>query len=352
MNILFELHHMYYLPQFLPIMDVLKQQYTHKVFVSINLGESEDEVALFQKECDRLKLNPILARSETDRKQSIKAMDFDVIFVGNKQYLNEIATSNTCVVMVYHGIGLKNSYYTDISPRIDVIAVESTKRLPELANHRALPVVCGFTKLDPLFTGIKIEEDENELPTVLYAPTFYPSSIERTLPVLGQLEMEINLIVKLHQFSWTKKKYHYHYELAQQSCTSNQHMQLLPFSKYNIVPFFNKATILISDISSTLFEFLAVNRPVIQTNYFTYRFKHRLFPTVYKHRFDQDRFDQIDFTHRIDYPDELNNAILSALNKNDELGDKRKIARDTYLHNCDGKASERLLNGLFEYLKK
>ena len=55
--------------------------------------------------------------------------------------------------MVYHGIGLKQSYYKDTSSRINIRVVESVARFDELKNygHRNL-LLTGYTKLDRLFT--------------------------------------------------------------------------------------------------------------------------------------------------------------------------------------------------------
>ena len=55
--------------------------------------------------------------------------------------------------MVYHGIGLKQSYYKDTSSRINIRAVESAARFDELKNdgHQNL-LLTGYTKLDRLFT--------------------------------------------------------------------------------------------------------------------------------------------------------------------------------------------------------
>ena len=52
--------------------------------------------------------------------------------MGNVGQLKEIASDTTITIMVYHGIGLKNSYYTDIDDRVDMRAVESKHRLEEL----------------------------------------------------------------------------------------------------------------------------------------------------------------------------------------------------------------------------
>ena len=55
--------------------------------------------------------------------------------------------------MVYHGIGLKQSYYKDTNSRINIRAVESAARFDELKKdgHQNL-LLTGYTKLDRLFT--------------------------------------------------------------------------------------------------------------------------------------------------------------------------------------------------------
>ena len=50
------------------------------------------------------------------------------MIVGNVGQLTKIVSESTIAVMVYHGIGLKQSYYNDIDSRIDIRAVESESR--------------------------------------------------------------------------------------------------------------------------------------------------------------------------------------------------------------------------------
>ncbi len=51
--------------------------------------------------------------------------------------------------MVYHGIGLKQSYYNDSNDRINLRAIESLDRFTELKNkgHKNI-ILTGFTKLE------------------------------------------------------------------------------------------------------------------------------------------------------------------------------------------------------------
>ena len=52
-------------------------------------------------------------------------MNFDLIFVGNKTSLGAIKANNSFSIMIYHGIGLKQSYYTDLTNDMDLVCVES-----------------------------------------------------------------------------------------------------------------------------------------------------------------------------------------------------------------------------------
>ena len=47
-------------------------------------------------------------------------------------------------------------------------------------------------------------ETKNEY--LLYAPTFFPSSLQKTIPYLRTID-HFNVLIKLHHFFWTKKKY-------------------------------------------------------------------------------------------------------------------------------------------------
>ena len=80
---------------------------------------------LFQSACDNLDLSIINAEDEESRIEKILSIQFDVIIVGNVGQLNKLVSSSTIAVMVYHGIGLKQSYYKDIDERLNIRAVES-----------------------------------------------------------------------------------------------------------------------------------------------------------------------------------------------------------------------------------
>ena len=117
------------------------------------------------------------------RISKIKEKSFDIIIVGNIGQLKKVVNDNELTVMIYHGIGLKKSYYNDIDDRIDLRFVESEPRMKELVSHgHENLVLSGFTKCDPLVKNdhnsiIRSIGLDTKLKTILYAPSFYPSSI-------------------------------------------------------------------------------------------------------------------------------------------------------------------------------
>ena len=109
------------------------------------------------------------------------------------------------------------------------------------------------------------------------------------------------------------------------------------------------ADLLISDISSTLFEFLPMDKPIIQANCFKLRFKHKIFNKRFMRKLDLSRLSNIDFSYKINRPTDLLSRAFYALENPKEMSDKRRIALESYLHSFDGKASSRLVDSIEDY---
>ena len=181
-KILFETHHLYYLPNFIPIIEALRSRGGYDIYVSMPQYMQERERKLCYGACSYMEIQVINADLEATRIEEINSANFDVIVVGNVGQLRKIVSESTIAVMVYHGIGLKQSYYNDIDQRIDIRAVESEARYNKLKDqgHQNLALI-GYTKLDPFFSYNDQEKNNtkaklginNELPILLYAPTFY-----------------------------------------------------------------------------------------------------------------------------------------------------------------------------------
>lgn len=355
---LFETHHLYYWPNFRPIIDELKKDSNNLIEVSQPIRNSKEELYALKKNCKNLEIEFIEYQNEDMRTQNLKRRNYDVIIVGNVGQLNALVHKDTIAVMVYHGIGLKQSYYNDIDARIDIRSVESENRFEELKNlgHKNI-YLTGFTKLDRLKTITKSEinliKKEIDLDfnrkTILFAPTFYPTSLELIFEEVRVLSQEYNVIVKLHAFSWRQNRYKYQSEIYEKLSNENQSIILLSDDVYDIIPYYKIADILISDISSTLFEFLPLDRPIVQINYFNLRLKHKIFNKRFWRKLDIKRLENIDFTYKVNQSGDLLSRVFFALENPEELSDLRKKALIYYLYKFDGKASQRLVKVIKEF---
>ena len=68
----------------------------------------------------------------------------------------------------------------------------------------------------------------------------------------------------------------------------NKNIFLVPNEQFDIIPYYRIADLLVSDISSTMFEYLPLNRPIIQAECYTLRLKHRIFPHRFWKRLDKN----------------------------------------------------------------
>lgn len=353
-KVLFETHHLYYLPNFLPIVDELVDRCEYDIYFSMPQHINKTERGRFNLACKDLGLKIIDADDEELRIKKILNANFNVILIANVGQINKIASSNVLTVMVYHGIGLKQSYYNDIDDRIDIRSVESESRYEKLLiqSNSVDLALTGFTKIDPLYNtnekairGLKENIGiKNDLPTILYAPTFYPTSFENIYKELEFISTEYNIIFKLHNFSWFQKRYVHQSQIAKNLSTNNDNIHLLDNSDYNIIPYFLIADVLISDISSTIFEFLPLNRPIIQVECLKLRLRHQIFNKRFKRKLDLERMQELDFVYKVESPAELHRTISFATDHPEEMSELRQDAHDYYLYKNDGKSSFRLVN--------
>ena len=352
-KILFETHHLYYLPNFIPIIEVLRSRGGYDIYVSMPQYMQERERKLFYDACSSMEIQVIKAALEATRKEKIKSANFDVIVVGNVGQITKIVSEPTIAVMVYHGIGLKQSYYNDIDQRIDIRSVESEARYNKLKDHgHQNLVLTGYTKLDPFFSYNDQEKNNtkaklginNDLPTLLYAPTFYPTSFDKLATEFEFLSTEFNIIFKLHNFSWFQSRYTYQSILAKEIASRSENVYLLDNSVYNIIPYYMISDVLISDISSTIFEFLPLDRPIIQAECLSLRMRHRIFKKRFLKKLDIPRMQELDFVYKIENPSELFRSVSFACDYPEEMSELRLEAHDYFLYKRDGNASVRLIN--------
>ena len=351
-KVLFESHHLYYLPNFIPIIDIMNKRKVFDIYASIPAMMPKSEKNIFTNALKEMNIKMIISEDENERVKIIKNEKFNIIIVGNVGQLNDIVDNDTLAVMVYHGIGLKQSYYNDIDNRIDLRSVESKSRMLELKEHgHQNLVLTGFTKCDPLVKSENFLDFESmglnpKQKTVLYAPSFYPSSLEELLPFLQNITYETNLIVKLHNFSWHQKKYLYQSESIMELSKNFDNIFLVPPEEFNIIPYYRISDLLVSDISSTIFEYLYLNRPIIMADCFKLRTKHKIFNKRFLKKIDIERMENIDFTLRLSNPEDLPSLVYHGLEYPLDLENERLNAQIEYLYRVDGEASVRLVDAI------
>lgn len=358
MKVLFETHHLYYWPNFMPVVQEMLRREKFEINVSIPKRTISIQENILFDACKEIGVQFITADTEEERIFLLSENNYDIIVVGNVGQLNKIIRSDAVAVMVYHGIGLKNSYYNDVDNRINIRSVESLARYDELKSHGHNNLfLTGFTKLDRLSSisnnfidniksSLKIDPRKK---TILYAPSFYPTSIEKICPFLPDLIKDYNLIIKLHGFSWEQKKYLYQNVICSTLSQNNKGIYLLPNDCYDIIPYYILSDILISDISSTMFEYLALNKPIIQARCYSLKLRHRIFYNRFMKKMDFERQESVDFAYQISDPADLLSRVYFALDNINEMSQLRKEASDYYLMNADGKASSRLVDEIENY---
>lgn len=360
-RIVFDSFHLYHLPQFEPVIEKLQSDPRFDVYLSYSSLIPDEEKALLGQILPRFSLPVITADTESDRGEKIRSLEPHVFICGWSRYpLPDFVTEQTVVGMIYHGIGVKPSYWRDHHPRLDIRFVEGPLRIKQLKQNgiKSELHLTGFAKLDPLFTpnaihgqdmAIDLGLDPNK-PTLLYAPTFYPSSLEKFGIQFGSLTEGYNVILKLHMWTYFREKWagvslKKQLKLAQKLEERFDHIHLLGPEIYNIVPYYQIADLLLTEASSTIYEMMALDKPVILANFFKLRPSHRLFrKRLYNKRLNAEMSKYMTgFCFHLSKPQQLPGMLQIATEKNAGYQDIRDHYKQEMLYKLDGKASDRII---------
>ena len=367
--ILFDSYHLYHLPQFEPLIGLLSKDDRFEIFHSTSRTLSVEEFELCSEVLQKLPGTYIQAETEDERASLIKSLELDIFICGWSRYdLNKFVNKTTLVGMIYHGIGIKPSYWLDNHERLDFRLVEGEYRIDQLKKNNINTELhlTGFIKIDPLFNanGIDIEEISKKFEldpkkkTILFAPTFYPSSIEPLGMKIGEYSKGYNLLIKPHLFTFYLDKFadvnlRPQMKLLRKLSKKFQHVHLIPPECYNIIPFYKISDVLVTDASSTIYEMLALGKPVIVNRFFKLKLSHQLFrKRLYKKRLDADMENDIgEFCYQVTKANDLPKVLDKVFKKHNKNSFLENGFYEKMLYKTDGKASIRAKNIILSKLK-
>ncbi len=350
MYVIFDCEQPYYLPQYTPVIDRLISL-GHRV----GLAWHQEEPPKFANKAVEIllvKANAVVNRYAQEEP--------DWLVFGNQcQYLNGL-NKNIKTALLFHGIGLKACYHKPELLGFDVRFVEGDQRLTKLASRYPNEVYhsVGFAKLDPLFsnekqfdTSLQSLNLDNNKKTVLYAPTFFPSSIECLADDWPEQLKDLNIIIKPHYFSLTRPKYQAH-RTKFEFWKRYKNVHFVPVECQSILPYMAISDVIVSGASSVLFEFAALDKAVIWSDFSKLRWSYRG-PLAFrlKMRVGHSTPNYANVATRVTSVAALSDEIRTALSE--PAGDRK--ARLSYVQDLigvtDGCASQRIVDYLESNLK-
>jgi len=271
----------------------------------------------------------------------------DVTFIADSIY--GIVKGCGRIVHVGHGVLSKGQYYTDTpiarrEQQADLVCVPGAWHAEALRRVITRPVLAtGMAKLDAVFSGQLTRQNvlqhyglPADLRYLLFAPTFNDELsalplVAHRLPELLPDDSTL-AVVKLH--GSTAEHYRRLYaDLVQR----DPRVILVGDDEPDITPFLALADVLVSDVSSAMMEFAALDKPVA------------LYDSPRWTDYANFHADDIDFTWRDIGPRardfaELQSAVARCAAQPDEFAAQRRARTDALFANkYDGKAAERII---------
>ncbi|WP_282168050.1 CDP-glycerol glycerophosphotransferase family protein [Shewanella japonica] len=354
MLIFFDTLNVYYLPQYVPIIQELKKQ-GHSVKLVCYHERNEKDVV--QQIFNKLDLECLWVNDDSEAETLYLAQKPDWIFFGNKcTYLDSIHQYSK-TAQLGHGIGPKPSYYHKSITPMTVRFIEGSLRLAKIKEFYPDDnfVQVGFSKLDPIINhqepGLDLDKiglDSNKK-TILYAPTFNPSSLECFPDNWPKDFADYNILIKPHSLTQMRDKFkNQQLKLKKWSAFSN--VYVASAEDISLLPFMQNADILLSEASSTLFEFSALAKPVIVCNFFKLKWSYRgIFHFRFVKRFGKDNVLYSDIGLHVNKYSELISAVPQQLAHPEQYEANRQIYTDEHVGPTDGKASKRIVEYLENY---
>ena len=348
-KILFKMFYLYHKAAYDPLIDIYSSDSQYDVAVSLT-NEVTKKFGIFNKKESN---NTLIESLQKNVRISDENEHFDIIIVPD--VVDEKKYGDALLCMLYHGIThTKTVTYRELEkhqPSKYIIFAESEYAIKQLEKsgslHNSEAYKIGYPKLDPLFkTGIFNKEkiirslglDINKQ-TVLYAPTYKPTSVYELKDTIFEATQNYNLIIKLHHYAWLGKyASHSQHKIFERRLKNYDHAVIIPYESYSILPYLYIADTLVSEASGAITEFLATGKIGVIYNMGDDQLHHTDGQSLLVKK--RNDFLKDSFVH-ISSPEKLSEGIAKALNPSQKMIDAAKDDRDKYFYKLDGKASVR-----------
>jgi len=347
-KILFHINYLYHLPAIEPILELFADDNNYDTAIILAL-DFDLKFGIFRKRKSSQYLKNFIGSKVRIAHQTEIP---DVVITTD--VIDKALYPNSQICMVYHGPTFnKTVTYRELKKHLDddyIIFAESQFAVDKFIESHCLgnskTEIIGFPKLDPIISNkfdrakilTELGLDANKK-TILYAPTYKPTSLNELTHEIIEVTKDFNLIIKLHHYSWMGK-----YAKRSQSrkvkkaINGFQHVALITRDSYSIVPYFSVADTLISEASGGLTEFLITEKVGIVYNLPQLKLKHSdNQPLLSK----GDDFLKDTYIN-ISSPNQLSEAIQSALNPTNTMLRRIKLDKEKYFYKNDGNASQRV----------
>jgi len=357
-KLLFRIGYAYHKAAFDPIIDLLIANPAYDVWFSLDMEKIKYFIFEFPYR------NQIIEEwKKLGYRFTTETRGFDIVISGDT-LRNAEAYGKTLLIFLNHGTGIKNILYRNLERAGDhkyQIFVEGRHRVDSLnaCPHlgRSEVHLIGLPKLDYYFQG-KYRRDEvlqrlgldPAKKTLLFAPTYKPTCMYEIKDEIFAQTRDYNLIIKLHPYSWMGKYApHKQHRIFERRVGKYSHARLLPFSELSILPYYVASDTILSEASSTVFDYIAFGKFGIVYDLNCDRLKHSDGQPLLE--IDNRRFLEGAFPH-IQSGKELPDAIRQALNPTPAMIAKADEYRDRYFYMLDGKASERFVAKMEELYRE
>ena len=288
-----------------------------------------------------------------DRRQ-IRQFEPDIVLVSNiPGDFARIRIPDATYVYTRHGFASKN--YGHFCARLcDYVCVSSEAISQSFVAEGAVPAesvwVTGYPHMDPLFRGDPLPT-EAEIPpagpVVLFAPTYDP--LLSAAPVLGEQAVkrirgtrdDIFVVIKPHPRTFRDNPAWI--AAWQKEANELPAAHLVTDPGADILPYLKRADLMVSDTSSVIFEYLALDRPVVLVT----NPEHRQEP--YNYDPQGIEWQWRDLGEEVANVDELWKSVHQGLSDPAGRSQQRGKYRDTLFGGyADGKAARRIAEQLMK----